>query len=106
MGEWTGCTVCKGVTNSIDGICTPCKIIAERDRLAAELAAANAAYAQLVIDYEQVLDDLTESDATLDKLREVFDRICKGNEMSEAIDDMDAILYPTLEKKDESQGSE
>ena len=61
-----------------------------------ELAATNAAYAQLLIDYEQVLSDLVESDATLDRLREVVDK-WKAFDRFTAYDVMDAIqpiLYP------------
>lgn len=65
-------------------------LVAERDRLAAEnaelkalcidntisvlqdrLSAESAAYASLLESHEIILDALTESDATLDRLREV-----------------------------------
>ena len=44
----------------------------ENNRLAAENAEWKAAHAYLVIDYEQVLAGLTESDAMLDKLRDLL----------------------------------
>ena len=77
----------------------------------AKLAAQNAELQDLVGKKNESIEVLyakwskeiakTEAaNATLDALREVFLRICKGNEMSEAIDDMDAILYPTPENEE------
>lgn len=54
-----------------DAILDVCKsYYADIDTLTADLAVANAAHAQLVIDYEQMLAYFMESDATLDQLRE------------------------------------
>lgn len=64
-------------------------------RYLSKLAAANAAYAQLVIDYEQVLADLEQSDATLDALREWIPRdMYKRGYSTEDLERCLAILYP------------
>ena len=89
-------------------------LVAERDRLAAEnaelkalcidntisvlqdrLSAANAAYASLLESHEIILDALTESDATLDRLREVVPEVLPPHmSWRDALDGARAILYP------------
>ena len=76
-------------------------LTAERDRLAAEISATNAAYATLLESHELILDALTESDATLDRLRAVGEDWIRGGESLEgsyeAMTRMYAILNPENE---------
>jgi len=70
-------------------------ITAERDRLAAEISATNAAYATLLESHELILDALTESDATLDRLREVVPKVLPPHmSWKDSLDGARAILYP------------
>ncbi len=72
-------------------------ITAERDRLAAEISATNAAYATLLESHELILDALTESDATLDRLREVVPKWDSCNAWGCSTAKVKAILYPENE---------
>lgn len=76
-------------------------LTAERDRLAAEISATNAAYATLLESHELILDALTESDATLDRLRAVGEDWIRGGESLEgsyeAMTRMYAIINPENE---------
>ena len=76
-------------------------LTAERDRLAAEISATNAAYATLLESHELILDALTESDATLDRLRAVGEDWIRGGESLEgsyeAMTRIRAILNPENE---------
>jgi glutamate synthase domain-containing protein 1 len=72
-------------------------ITAERDRLAAEISATNAAYDTLLESHELILDALTESDATLDRLREVAypdGAVLTANQVCDKYFAMQDILYP------------
>jgi hypothetical protein len=70
---------------------------AERDRLAAEISAANTAYASLLESHELILDALTESDAMLDRLREVVPKWDSCNAWGCSTAKVKAILYPENE---------